>query len=88
MHQFVNAQEMHEKNPDTFEAPTQKELDSIGINTSVKICHMNERFWVTITEVGKDTVTGVVDNELVQAHPFKFGDTIQFKKHHICSIFN
>jgi formylmethanofuran dehydrogenase subunit C len=88
MFKFINAQEMHKKHPDTFEAPTKEELNAITLNNSVKVCHNDERFWVTVTAINKDIVTGTIDNDLVCRQPFKFGDEIKFKKHHIYSIYS
>jgi len=86
MFKFINAQTMHKKHPATFEAPTQEDLDALTIGKSVKVCHNDERFWVTVTKIKGDTITGEVANDLVCKQPFKFGDIIRFKKHHIYSI--
>lgn len=93
MHKFTNAQAMHKKHPDTFEAPTKEELDALKVGNIVKVSHHNERFWVTITAIDKDIITidkdiitGKVDNVLIRPQPFKYGDIIKFKKHHIYSI--
>ena len=83
MHRFTNAQTMHKKHPDTFEAPTKEELDALKVGNIVKVSHNNERFWVTITAIDKDIITGKVDNVLIRPQPFKYGDIIKFKKHHI-----
>ncbi len=88
MRKFINAQKMQEKHPKTFEAPTQEELDALTLGKSVKVCHQEERFWVTITAIKEDVITGTVDNDLVRSHPFKYGDAIEFKKEHIYSIFS
>jgi len=88
MYNFINAQEMQTRYPDTFEAPTLTALNSISIGQSVKVCHKNERFWVSVTSIHKDVISGTVDNSLVLKHPFKFGDIIQFKKHHIYAIWD
>jgi hypothetical protein len=88
MHKFTNAQKMHEKHPDTFEVPSKEELNVITLGESVKISHENERFWVTVTGIDKNTITGTVDNDLFCKHPFQLGDTISFKKHHIYCLYN
>lgn len=85
---FINAQKMKEKYPATFSAPTKEELDSQVIGNYVKVCHNDERFWVTITAIKGDTITGIVNNNLIRPQPFKLGDTIKFKKHHIFSIYS
>lgn len=88
MIKFVNAQEMHKKYPDTFEAPTKKEMDAQKVGNSVKVCHNDERFWVTITAIKGNTIKGTVDNDLYRSHPFKYGDIIEFKKYNIFHIYS
>lgn len=83
MMEFIDAQAMHQKHPDTFNAPTAAELQSIKPNCQVKIAHNQERFWVTVTKVDGNQVEGVVDNQLVMDHPFDFGDTVCFHKRHV-----
>ena len=87
MYRFNDAQKMHEQYPATFEAPTQAQLDNVKSEDSVKVSHKNERFWVTVTNVEKDVITGVVDNKLIFPHPFQLGDKIVFKKKHIYTTY-
>jgi len=83
---FVNAQEMRIKHPNTFEAPVKEELDAIKIGDSVKVCADNkERFWVTVTNVEGDIITGTVDNDLVDVN-LAYGEEINFKKSNVYSI--
>lgn len=92
--EFVDAQEMHLLHPETFEVPTQEELDNIQPGDSVKVCVGKERFWVTVELIGtlvgmKDVIGGIIDNDLVftHEHGLKCGDKIKFEKKNIYSIF-
>ena len=88
MLEFVDAQEMHEQYPDTFEAPTKEELVGIKKGMFVKVSHNNERFWVKVTRVSKKgVITGQVWNDIgFTKHPFKFKDRIVFETRHVYSI--
>jgi hypothetical protein len=83
MTEFLNAQLQSKKHPDTFRVPNQYDLDLISKNDYVKICDNNERFWVQITNVDKEKLTGRVDNDLVNEHSFKCDDIIDFEKRNV-----
>lgn len=85
---FVDAQEMGRKHPDTFEVPTNEELDAIKKGDSVKICdeEAGERFWVTVDEIDGNKITGFVNNQLVSSD-LHYGDLISFETRHIYSIY-
>jgi len=86
----VDAQEMHHNNPKNFYAPDEAMLNSIEPGNTVKVCANNtERFWVMITEVRPDHITGEVNNDLVctDEHGLSLHDTIQFEKRHIYQIY-
>lgn len=83
---FVNAQEMLAKHPDTFYAPSKEDLDAIKIGDSVKVCADNkERFWVTVTSVEGENITGTVDNDLVDVD-LTYGEPVTFKKENVYNI--
>lgn len=86
---FTDAQEMAVKNPKTFEAPSAEELADITTGQSVKVCASPERFWVTVTKVDGESVSGVVDNHLVCTgdHGLSLGDTVNFQKRHIYEVY-
>jgi hypothetical protein len=86
--QFVDAQERAKQFPSTFEAPTAADLAQVEPGASVKVCaNDTERFWVSVTSVEGEAVTGAVDNDLVctDEHGLRYGDTITFEKRHIFS---
>lgn len=85
---FIDAQEMHKKHPETFEAPTDDELSCIKAGDSVKVCRNNERFWVTITKVDCGNIEGIIDNQLICNSVLKCGDHVRFKKKNIYTIWN
>ena len=87
MNNLIDAQEMAQKHPDTFEAPTTEELNEVKEGSFVKICNGEERFWATVTKISVDKVTADVDNDLLGDYGYNLGDEIEFEKKHIYSIF-
>lgn len=87
---FTDAQAIAKTYPETFEAPDQEELDKLRIGDSVKINAANERFWVTITNITKDAIMAVVDNDLVltEKHGLSQGDFVKIQREHVYSIMN
>ena len=83
MVQFTDAKEMARQH-DFFQAPTMDDLKGVGVGSSVKVCSGRERFWVLVSKIEGDVITGVVDNDLVcEEHGLKCGDEIMFDKRHI-----
>ena len=82
---WVDVKKMHSNYPDTFDIPTQDELDNIKINDSVKISNGFERFWAQIIQVNTLYLLGKVDNELI-TNEYKLGDIIMFERHNIYDI--
>ena len=89
--EFIDAQEMHRNNPDTFWAPDEVTLKSIEPGHTVKVCANNEeRFWVRVTKVNsKGHIIGEVDNDLVctDIHGLSLHDTVKFETKHIYQIY-
>jgi hypothetical protein len=84
---FINAQEMSLKHPDTFDAPTAEEIANLKVGSTVKVCINNEeRLWTEITEIDGDEITATLDNVPVVVD-LEYGDTINFKTHHIYAIY-
>ena len=86
--EFVDAQQMHRHHPGTFEVPSDRRLASISPGDTVKVCNRQERFWVTVSSVDGEHITGVVDNQLMDDYGYNLGDSIQFEKRHIYSIYD
>lgn len=85
---FINAQEMHQKYPHTFDAPSHEQLAAIGPGDSVKVCTGDERFWVRVLTATETTITGMVDNDLLFAdeHGLDYGDEISFGREHVYDV--
>jgi len=86
IHNFINAQKMAIKYPDTFKAPTIKKLSQIKQDDFIKVCLNDERYWVKVIEVDEDEIRGEVDNHLFESQPFNIHDIIACKKEHVYSI--
>lgn len=90
-YEIINAQEMARKHPTTFEVPSLDDLDAIKPDDFVKICVVEnnkggERFWIKVLERDHVSVTGTVDNVLVDIKSFHIGDEIKVKLTDIYSI--
>ena len=84
---FVDAQEMHKKHPDSFYAPTIRELRALKKGDTVKVCYNNlERFWVILTSVKGNKLEGKVDNHVL-ANDLSLGDIVSFERRHVYDIF-
>jgi len=91
---LINAQEMAEKHPETFYAPSKEDLEALEAGLSVKVCLADEecggmeRFWVTISSIEDGEITGIVDNDLIytEFHGFACGDEITLKPENIYEV--
>lgn len=84
---FVDAQKMKKEYPDTFYAPELDDLKAIKPGEIVKVCAYRERFWVTVTALDGDNITGQVNNHLCTRR-LKFNDIITFKAHNVYNIWS
>ncbi len=83
---WKNAQKLARQYPDTFEAPSESDLDNLAVGDYVKVCGAaNERFWARIVELDGDKVVAKVDNILVVEENYNMGDLIFFRRWHIYS---
>lgn len=85
---WVDAQQMALKYPDTFDAPTADELAAIRPGMYVKINPGNERFWVMVLTHEPPKLTGTIDNNLVctETHGLVFGNVVEFEERHVYAI--
>lgn len=85
---FTDAQEMAIKHPETFEAPSKKELESLKPGSYVKVSVMSERFWCEIISIDGENIVARVDNDLVctDEHGISCDDIIKFEKRNIYNI--
>lgn len=85
---FVDAQEMHKKHPQTFDAPSREDLTDLKLGDIVKMCaNEKERFWTIITAIKGNKITASADNKLVHNFGFNLGDIIEFEKKNIYDIY-
>ena len=85
---WINAKEMHEKNPDSFEIPSKEELDNLKEGDLVKICNGCERFFVKVSKILSDgNMNGIVDNHLIFETEYGFRDSVQFHRDNIYTIY-
>lgn len=82
---FVNAQEMAKKHPDSFEVPSQLEIDCLKIGDYVKVCVDKERFWNEVIDITPNWIYAKVANELIHVD-LRQGNIIRFQNKHIYDI--
>lgn len=83
---LIDAQAMASEHPETFSAPSSLDLSLIESGNPVKICRNDERFWVIVTDISDNTLTGEVNNRLTNNEDLSLGDPIVFEKRHIYQI--
>ena len=86
---LVDAAQKNKEHPDSFEIPSNEELNSLKAGDYVKLIFGGkERMWVEITSLDSDNnYKGKLSNVPLFID-FEFGDIITFKREHICSIQN
>lgn len=84
----MDAQKVHRLHPETFEVPTQEELNTIRAGDHVKLCFNNkERMWVEvvgITDTG--VISGIVDNKPVCEGSPKYKHPVVFCRENVYNI--
>lgn len=94
---LIDGVAMNRRFPDTFILPSDKDKESLHEGSYVMVsvrfgCRgaslSGERFWVTVTKVNEETVSGVIDNELAceEDHGMNMGDRITFTRDHVLAI--
>lgn len=88
MPHFIDAQKMQEQHPATFKAPSLNELKNIVVDNCVKVATERERFWITVTAIENDIITGTIENNLVHSdrHDFHYGDEIKVNMNNVYNI--
>ena len=84
---WVDVKKMNDKYPDTFDIPTQNELENITIGDSIKISNGFERFWVEIKNINELYLIGRVDNKLITSE-YNLNDYVMFENRNIYNINN
>tara|TARA_B100001175_G_C18979896_1_gene389288 strand:- start:29 stop:361 length:333 start_codon:yes stop_codon:yes gene_type:complete len=83
---WVNVKIINKHNPDTFEIPTNDELDEIKVDYSVKISNGFERFWVSVIEVKELYFIGKIDNILINNENYDYENYVMFERDNIYDI--
>ena len=95
MNFLSDAQLLATMHPETFDAPTQSEIETLIPGDLVKVCRNGERFWVILTDVEtglglpmESRCSGTVDNELVfdENDDLKLGQSVEFQARHVYQI--
>jgi len=98
---LIDSQERGEKNPDTWESPSERELRALKVGDFVKIglegynkilnttsksqALGGERFWTEVTSIKGSQVTGEVQNHLMN-YKIPVGFPLEFETRHILEI--
>lgn len=82
---WVDAQEMHKENPDTFWVPT--DLHKIRKRHYVKISNGKERFWVKVLEVNGREVIGIICDMLICGSEYNMDDYVKFELRHVHDLY-
>lgn len=87
-YEFVDAQDMHRNHPQTFEVPSNEDLNGISKYDFVKVSCNNERFWIEVTSVDGDKIKGTVSNGLFMEgnEELVFGKEIEVTKNNVFDI--
>ena len=94
-----NAEEMHEKYPDTFNIPTLSERENLlkgdfakliflfhykNENDEVEI--LGERMWVVVNKVNRHAYHGILNNQPAFEYCISVGDLVHFMPRNIIDI--
>ena len=82
---FEDAQQLAKKYPDTFYAPDESRLSQIKPGDFIKVCALNERFWVEVTAIENERIEGKVANDLLM-DGLRFDDAICVEQRHVYDI--
>lgn len=90
---FLDAVKMHEENPETFQIPSQEEIDSITIGDHVKVCiwdehNQPERMWVEVILIAEKHIyfQGLLDNVPIGLEHVKYRDSLLFGPENILDV--
>ena len=84
---LVDAQQMHQRHPDTFAVPDLVTLNTIRPGDEVKVAFedLNERMWVLVTDNDAGTITGTLDNDPI-GEGIACGDTVTLEPRNVLDI--
>lgn len=87
--EWLNAKQKKLDYPDTFYCPDDESLDSIKVNSVVKVATYQERFWVVVSKVDEEIIQGYVNNDLVytKKHGLICGRLVELRKCNVLDIY-
>jgi len=83
---WINVKIINNYHSDTFEIPTELELNNIKKGYSVKISNGLERFWVSVIDIKEFYIIGKIDNKLVHNDNYDYGNFVMFDQSNIYDI--
>ena len=83
---WINVKIINNYHSDTFEIPTEIELNDIKKGYSVKISNGLERFWVSVIDIKEFYIIGKIDNKLVHNDNYDYGNFVMFDQSNIYDI--
>lgn len=84
---LVDAQEMHQKHPDTFDVPPPERLADPQPGWMAKICDDEQRFWTKIVSVDGARITATVENATGREdRGYGVDATVQYERRHIYGL--
>lgn len=83
----ADAQDLAQKHPETFTAPTERDLNRIRVGQNLKISVDSvERFWIQAEEVMHNKIVGRINNDLVCVQDLRINDIVLIEKRNIYAI--
>jgi len=84
---FIDAQQMNQEYPDTFDVPNDDMIRNLDMGDMVKVSNGRERFWIEIAEKKtRGYFDGVVMNRLIFNKYYTLGSLVRFHTRHIYKI--
>jgi hypothetical protein len=91
---WIDAQEMANRYPSTFSAPSLEELEMLSVGDITKVARRGVddesgvRFWTVITEINGQEIIAEVNNCLIDdGLPYNAGDKVAYQKRHIYACY-
>lgn len=87
--ELLEALAFEKAHPDSgYTAPTSQDLESLQLNEYVRVAMSSEMFFVLITAIDGDRITGIIDNHLANSaiHGYNYTDEIEFEKKHVFAL--
>lgn len=90
-YKLIDGVERHEKYPDTFEIPSDKDKSEIAIGDFVKLGlelpnGRGERMWFRVLAINGKKFIGALDNNPIVIEDIRFGERLKFSARHIIGI--